>query len=107
MSAAPSSADGRTVSPNDCEHAVRRLWDYLDGRLPDVAREEVEKHLATCEGCPPRFAFAEKMQHALRASAVPERPFESAGEAETRLQSRVREALWRQIVPGARGPADN
>ena len=49
--------DGQTASPLDCEHAVRRLWDYLDGRLPNLAREEVEAHLATCELCTSRFAF--------------------------------------------------
>jgi anti-sigma factor RsiW len=49
-----------------------RLWDYLDGRLPDMAREEVELHLATCALCPPHFVFASEMRRAL-ASSAPQR----------------------------------
>ena len=57
-----------TVSPIDCETAVKRLWDYLDGRLPEIAHQEVEQHLATCELCPPHFRFAQGMRDALARS---------------------------------------
>lgn len=107
MSANPSSADGPTVALIDCEHAIRRLWDYLDGRLRDVARDEVEKHLATCEGCSSRFAFAGKMQEALKESAEPAPPLESADAAESNLRARVRDALRRQIVADVNDPADS
>jgi anti-sigma factor (TIGR02949 family) len=42
---------------SDCEHAVRQLWDYLDGRLPDASREWVEAHLAECDACTSHFNF--------------------------------------------------
>lgn len=42
---------------SDCERAVRQLWDYLDGRLPDASREWVEAHLAQCESCTSHFDF--------------------------------------------------
>ena len=77
------------AGPIDCETAVRRLWDYLDGRLPPVAHDEVEAHLATCVLCPPHFSFARTMQRALAASAAP--PVADADEA--RLRERVRRAL--------------
>lgn len=82
---APASAPH---GPIDCETAVRRLWDYLDGRLPSVARDEVEAHLAVCAVCPPHFAFARTMQQALAAAAPP-----AADDEEVRLRERVRSAL--------------
>ena len=75
--------------PIDCETAVRRLWDFLDGRLPDLARAEVEAHLATCELCPPHFAFARMLRSGLAASAPPP----VASDEEARLRERVAQAL--------------
>ena len=74
----------------DCETTIRRLWDYLDGRLPAMARAEVEEHLATCAYCAPHFVFARTMQSALAASTPP-----SSDSEEDRLRERVRAALRR------------
>jgi anti-sigma factor RsiW len=82
--------DHTPASPIDCETAVRRLWDYLDGRLPEMTRAEVEAHLASCELCPPHFEFASKMQRGLAASSRP-----VSSEDEARLLDRVRDALRR------------
>ena len=84
--AAPERA---TPAPIDCHTAVQRLWDYLDGRLPQMARDEVEAHLAVCALCPPHFAFARTMQRALAASAPPPATADEAA----RLRERVRRAL--------------
>lgn len=75
----------------DCVTAVRRLWDYLDGRLSAVAHDEVEVHLAICEKCPPHFVFAERMKRSLAAAATPG----ISSEDEARLRDRVRGALAR------------
>jgi quinol monooxygenase YgiN len=56
-------------APIDCDTAVRRPWDHLDGDLPRSTRDEVETHLAACPLCTPHFAFARVMQGALTASA--------------------------------------
>jgi anti-sigma factor RsiW len=82
-------------APIDCEVAVRRLWDYLDGRLPEMARAEVEAHLASCASCPPHFAFARTIQRALASSAPPVVQTE-----EDRLRERVRAALRRLTDDG-------
>jgi anti-sigma factor RsiW len=74
--------------PIDCETAVRRLWDYLDGGLAAMARAEVEAHLAACALCPPHFAFARMMRGAVATSAP-----QLSTDEETRLRSRVRHAL--------------
>jgi anti-sigma factor RsiW len=68
---------------------VRRLWDYIDGRLATMARGEVDAHLATCERCPPHFAFARTMRSALASIA----PAAAGAEDEARLRERVRVAL--------------
>ena len=77
-------------APIDCEVAVRRLWDYLDGRLPEIAHAEVEAHLESCALCPPHFAFARAMQDALATSSPP-----ATDTDEDRLRERVRAALRR------------
>jgi mycothiol system anti-sigma-R factor len=51
----------------DCETAVRRLWDYLDAELDERRMAEVRAHLATCERCPPHFAFARAFLDAVAA----------------------------------------
>lgn len=80
---------GAAPAPYECETAVRRLWDFVDGRLPSMARDEVEAHLATCALCPPHFAFARAMRRGLAASAPP--PLRVDEEA--RLRERVSRAL--------------
>lgn len=75
----------------DCETAVRRLWDFLDGRLSASARDEVEAHLAVCAYCPPHFSFAEEMRRALATSGVPE----LADDEQAHLRARVRGVLAR------------
>lgn len=40
-----------------CEETFRRLDDYLDRRLDEAERTEVESHLATCEVCAREYRF--------------------------------------------------
>ena len=112
MSAESLSGGARSASPSpsDCEHAIRRLWDYLDGRLPELAHDEVNAHLATCELCAARFAFARTMLHALKQSADRDRLFGPGTETATGLRARVREALRRQgdqRAPNVVGESDS
>jgi len=81
-----ASAD---VAPIDCETAVRRLWDYLDGGLDAPTRGEVQQHLATCAKCPPHFSFAAST---LAASAAA-RPSVLSPAEESALRARVRRTL--------------
>ena len=48
-----------------CLHAVRQLWDYLDGRLPNASRQWVDEHLATCDGCASHYEFERGFLEAL------------------------------------------
>jgi anti-sigma factor RsiW len=94
MTQSPHGGDDRP-EPIDCETTVRRLWDYLDGRLPEMARTEVEAHLASCASCPPHFAFARSLQRAIASSAPPVIQTE-----EDRLRERVHAALRRLTGEG-------
>jgi anti-sigma factor RsiW len=86
-----STPPGDTPNAIDCITAVRRLWDYLDGRLSPVAHDEVEAHLSTCQKCPPHFMFAERMKRSLAGASAPA----MSRDDEARLQHRVRDALRR------------
>jgi hypothetical protein len=86
---------GQEPAPIECETAVRRLWDYLDGRLPTVARDEVDAHVKTCILCPPRFAFARAMKEALGELGAPEMLGELDGEERNALMARIQDALRR------------
>jgi anti-sigma factor RsiW len=84
----PTHRERAEAAPHDCETIVRRLWDYVDGRLPHVQREEVEAHLSACALCPPHFAFAQRLRESLGAAAP-----EVSDDDASRLRARVRRAL--------------
>ena len=46
-----------------CKEAVQKLWDFLDGALPEDDRAQVEQHLDLCRLCCGELDFA----HELRA----------------------------------------
>jgi anti-sigma factor RsiW len=85
----PTIGERVLPAPIECETAVRRLWDYLDGRLSADAHREVEAHLATCAGCPSHFRFARRIQTALPWSSAPR----TGDAADERLRQRVLAAL--------------
>lgn len=53
-----------------CQELVELVTDYLEGRLPDAEREQLEAHLAECDGC---SAYIEQMRLTLFAlGRIPE-----------------------------------
>lgn len=40
-----------------CEHVLARLWEYLDGELPESENGAVQKHLEICNRCYPEYDF--------------------------------------------------
>jgi anti-sigma factor RsiW len=57
-----------------CSEAVRQLWDYLDGTVPEVEQERVEAHLAFCRRCCGELEFVEHLRGILAAQAADEGP---------------------------------
>ena len=67
---------------SECEAIVRRLWPYVDDKLPDSDRERVTRHLEQCADCLSHFDFARAFLDAVHAA----RPAEKDDEA---LRARV------------------
>ncbi len=54
----------------DCQHVMKRLWEYLDGELPEHEAAHLREHLAVCARCSPQYRF-EIAFLSLVARAVP------------------------------------
>ena len=52
----------------ECEAIVRRLWPYLDDRLPDSDKERVTLHLEECADCLSHFDYARAFLDAVHAA---------------------------------------
>lgn len=50
------------ASQIECEEAVARLLEYLDGELDEGHRTQVERHLETCRGCFSRAEFEGRLR---------------------------------------------
>lgn len=51
--------DPRTI---DCEEALRRLFDFLDGALEEGPHREVADHLERCRSCFSRAEFERRLK---------------------------------------------
>ena len=56
--------DGRGDRPGsgppggiECEEALARVYEYLDGELEPETRERIHEHLEVCQRCYPYFDF--------------------------------------------------
>jgi anti-sigma factor (TIGR02949 family) len=58
---------------SECEAIVRRLWPYVDDKLPDSDRERVTRHLEECADCLSHFDFARAFLDAVHAARPPAR----------------------------------
>jgi mycothiol system anti-sigma-R factor len=57
-----------------CAEAVKQLWEYLDGTLPDVNRAAIEEHLSFCRRCCGEVEFAQELKSFLARDAAEEIP---------------------------------
>jgi mycothiol system anti-sigma-R factor len=53
----------------DCEEALKRLFELIDGELSAREQGDVERHLRICRSCFSRAEFERKLK--LRLSALP------------------------------------
>lgn len=49
----------------NCEEALRALVAFLDGELPPDARQDVHRHLETCQSCYSRAEFERRLAEQL------------------------------------------
>ena len=52
-----------------CSEAVRQLWEYLEGELPDRHRARIDEHLAACLRCCGEVEFAQELRTFLSTHA--------------------------------------
>jgi mycothiol system anti-sigma-R factor len=57
-----------------CAEALKQLWVYLDGALPDEDRAAIEEHLSFCRRCCGEVEFAEELRGFLARNAAEEVP---------------------------------
>ncbi len=75
-----------------CAEAARRLWDYVDARLPETPVAELEAHLAICAACAGHVAFARVMRRALAATSALASPDERHAALRARVLTAMTEA---------------
>ncbi len=62
----------------NCRHVIQRLWEYMDGELPQDEAEGIRAHLAECARCNPQYQFQFRFlgalvrAHVRQAAARPE-----------------------------------
>ncbi len=44
-----------TRPPQDCEHVLERVYEFLDHELDDASGDAIRQHLVDCEPCLDRF----------------------------------------------------
>lgn len=98
------SASSTRVAEIACDVAARRLWDYIDGRLPDPSRAELDAHLAVCAACATHVAFARALRRALADAGAGR----LSGASHAALRARLRVALGaaRDRQAGSESPRD-
>ena len=73
--------------PINCEEALRRLAEYLDGELNSDDAKGVAGHLETCRSCYSRAEF----ERLLKSRVGELRSCESGPEFERRIRTLIRE----------------
>jgi anti-sigma factor (TIGR02949 family) len=52
----------------DCEAAMRRLWEYLDGTLPPPDLAAIRAHVDECDACRGHVEFERWLLLAIRSA---------------------------------------
>ncbi len=58
----------------DCEKVLAHMGEFLDRRLSDAERKQVERHLAECEVCTQAFRWEDSVLRVCRDCAGEEVP---------------------------------
>jgi mycothiol system anti-sigma-R factor len=69
----------------DCEHAIQRVYEYLDGELTVWRRRAIARHLDECPPCAHGFVFEIELRRVIVSKCRDEVPPE--------LRRRIAESL--------------
>lgn len=62
-----------SVEPIECEEAVRRVYEFLDGELDAGTTDRIRRHLEVCRRCYPYFNFERIFLDHIRSRGVGKR----------------------------------
>lgn len=92
-----------------CDQVIARLWEYLDGELPDRQAAGIRAHLAMCARCFPQYDFdrafltlLERHRSVPVPGALRERVFQAVLEDQVRAPEREA-SVWGGLVRWLRG----
>ena len=69
----------------DCDHAIHRVYEYLDGELTVWKRRAITRHLDECPPCAQGFTFELEVRQVIVSKCHEEVPAE--------LRARIAQAL--------------
>lgn len=75
----------------DCEHAIQRIYEYLDGELTPFKRAAIARHLDECPPCAQGFDFEIELRQVIA--------FKCRDEVPPDLRRRIASALGHELPP--------
>jgi mycothiol system anti-sigma-R factor len=75
----------------DCEHAIQRIYEYLDGELTAYKRAAIARHLDECPPCAHGFDFEIELRQVIA--------FKCRDEVPPDLRRRIAAALGHEPPP--------
>jgi len=54
----------------DCDEVIQRVYEYLDGEMPDMDCAKIKVHLAECAGCLDEYDRDELLKAIIRRSCA-------------------------------------
>lgn len=60
----------------ECEDAVEKLYEFLDGELDAASMQRVEEHLHHCSPCLEAFDFHAQLRHVVQRKCSEQMPSE-------------------------------
>ncbi len=65
---------GDCAEPGDCQEALDKLQEYLDGEVPETRLGEIRDHLSACYPCGDRASFEEQLRAIVRRECADRAP---------------------------------
>jgi len=66
--------EGQAPAMIECEEALRRVQEFLDGELEELSLREVEAHYDVCRRCYPHLRFEQAFREAVRRPGASQTP---------------------------------
>ena len=62
------------MSKQKCDHAVEKIYFYLDGEITWYSRMRIKWHLRSCPPCEGAFKFEDRLRSVVREKSAEEIP---------------------------------